>query len=370
MFDNGSYLRRRRRFKKKDAIKDKDDRDRHLTGMDDSLCKNEAKDFHSVSVHDHSMHHSGALTDCNGSLGSGSSSSDDSRRDSLVMNGPSPSTCLTPTSAAMSATTVGPVNSAPMNNDCIVSREQKPVLTSLTTPKLEPLDSQHCVGDNSRPSHLAMSVDQLHQSHHNTDGHGFTVDNIITSIHSTTPMNEYGSHMSGGNTPLHPVRDSTPHNISSSSTYGHSHCSDPYRVTTSSADSSPSSTLNYYCNGQQSLFSDSRSHAGHQSMNSTSGSVLNDNELISAAAAAAQASSQHHYASMQRANWYSSSMSASASGLGDLPSTHGHGPGTELGVYTTGYDTAGVTSQSCQLAFRSPYKNNSSYHPYTDCSKY
>ena len=393
MFDNGSYLRRRRRFKKKDAARDKDDRDRQINGMDDrhlsgldDVCKSEGKSLHGSTMHDHDLHN-GVMPDCNGSIGRNSSASEDSRRDSLVMNGASPSACLSPPAMMNGSGSVTSSGSAPSSGDTggssgMCPPDRKPILTNLTTPKLEPLDAQHCMSDNSRPSHLSMSTDHHQQPpppSHNTDGPSFTVDNIITtSMHSSGPLSEYASHLSsggGGSTSLHPVRDHTPHNISSSYGSRSAHNSDPYRTTTSSADSSPSSTLNYHCNAQQSAFPDSR-HGG-QSMNIASGGVLNDNDLMSAAAAAAQPGSQHHYA--PRTNWYSSSMSGPASSLGELSSSHGPSPGSntaDLGAYSAGYDAAGVPGvpgvpgQSCQLAFRTPYKNNSPYHPYADCSKY
>lgn len=351
MFDNGSYLRRRRRFKKKDAVKDKEERDRQVGGgnlSDDGLCKSESKGMHNNNLHDHDIRSNGVLTECNGSLDRSSRTGSDGR-ESLAMSAGSP--CAP--SSMMNGSSVPPSGGTPGSADssALCLRDQKPVLTSLATPKLEPLESQHCMSDVTRSSHLNMSSEH-HQVH--TDN-SFTVDNIITSSMHSAAMNEYASQMSSSVLP--PTRDQTPHSLSSYGRTSH----DPYRpttTTTSSADSSPSSTLNYHCNAQQqSVFSDGRHH---QSMNIASGSVLNEEGLLSTTAG--QASTQQQQQHYGRSNWYTSSMPTPASSLGELSS--------DISAYTTGYDASSVASQSCQLAFRSPYKNSSSYHPYADCSKY
>jgi len=58
MFDNGSYLRRRRRFKKKDALREREERDRlqRLSGVDHDTCDVARQLNHQTPNHKGTLH--------------------------------------------------------------------------------------------------------------------------------------------------------------------------------------------------------------------------------------------------------------------------------------------------------------------------
>ena len=366
MFDNGSYLRRRRRFKKKDAMKEKEERakfsgestpglgeqgERRASDGSNSEARSPVDSRGSpeptTSPQDHS-HHSQQQHHHHHSL---HSSLDHHHGAGLKTES---------------------------QNDHHVSSKST-LSSSLVTTKLEPLDASptgrsECmsVGAGStgsqsaaNNSHSALPIPQDPSVPDSSSMNSFSVENIMTSMSSSSASSDYTSAlmnsrgMLGGATGSGGSSSSllTPQSLPTYRT-------DTYRSPSCSSQGSTtqaSSVNNYHCS--QAVFQDqsSRQHMSIQddmtSQNAASSSLIPSStpNVLNITPQAPQAYSRANALNA----WYMTPPP------GDV--TPDMTPGS---AYANMFGQA--TSQSCQLSaavFRTPYKNTSAYPAY-DCSKY
>ena len=380
MFDNGSYLRRRRRFKKKDAMKDKEERDRQTTDRprEDQPEGKPVVDGpqHQEEGAPHHHHHTGEAgpRSTDGSLKSESSDSCSGR------------------SSAIANTTDSPITS-------------KSLSSSLTSTKLEPIDSRSdCMNGTGSEGHspgtpgshtgantLPIPTDPIGHTDNNVVSN-FSVENIMTTMSTSTGSDVYsssglmmGQRMAGSHSQL-----VSPQPLPMSA-YGR----DSYRSPATCTQSSPGSTptlgggVNYHCSGsnqnmfgQVSMTTDPRQQCMSIVQDDGSGvgvGVTGSQGHTTTLANLTAPSPSHPGSSVlnmpptasqySRHNWYMPPEVACTAA--DMAS-----PSTAYSSMRDVFDSSRLlssqpgqtSSQSCQLAaFRTPYKN--SYSTY-DCNKF
>ena len=375
MFDNGSYLRRRRRFKKKDMHRDKD-----CTGLG---------------------HEAGDETGKSSGLGSPENTS----------------TCGI--SAATSDSESGEIK--PCKAECKpdANNTTDHALIDRNSTKLEPLDSTRadCMKScgpmsNNSANSLPIPSDPIHGNiPPDNQASTFSVDNIISPMNgncsndlATTPTSsstlmpfrssQYSTELSSA-TPA--VISSRPAHLVSPQALPYSRTSsDMYPRGGSCGGQTPgsSATMNYHCNSMQnqlsgfsgadrssqhmaiangSLEESAPAASHHQSLPISQTMYSNHSTLISNS----QSSSPTAVSGYTRPNsWYMTPNHT------DLNSSHNMDMSSSgVGAYSNVRDmydttsrlmaqTAPASAQNCQLAFRptSTYKSQSSYS--YDCSKY
>ncbi|KAK6186220.1 hypothetical protein SNE40_008301 [Patella caerulea] len=311
MFDNGSYLRRRRRFKKKLAQADKDDRE-----------KRDLEDKDKVKAHE------------NGDLNGETSVSSNAGSPDLMVK----------------------VEKENHQNNL----DSSPVLSST---KLEPMDSpkSECMSAPRPPTANSLPI-----PHDPIDGgpcSNFSVENLMTSNHgvSNCDINSANSYIT-----------SRPPPLVSPQVLSYSRSTDLYRNPTT--QNTPS-TYNYPCSAQavfpsgsqhmsiaqQSSLSQS-SDEGH-GCNSPHASIPPSNGLNPSVFSVTQPSS------FPRQNsWYMSSSSELNHGTDFTTSPFPNVRDMFDSQRLLSAQGQGQSASSCQLAFRTPYKSS---NPYAyDCTKF
>ncbi|CAH1779694.1 unnamed protein product [Owenia fusiformis] len=348
MFDNGSYLRRRRRFKKQKGAGD-------------------SKGCHGVEKHE--VDGSPGLQDEESNEGSPSRPLDEeSRQDGAERQSGS--------------TLENRIREASDSGLCS-PRQQHESLREVTSTKLEPIDhsesrsdcmndsvshhggqSGHIGVDTSSGNPLPIPADPIPgPTQQDNIVSSFSVDTIMTSNSAASPCDLSHSSSVPGNTSSRGCSSSlvSPQPLS-------------YPRTTCTQNS----TINYHCNAQMqtsSVFPDT--HSNHMS--------IAGQQAVAGAGVAAEDMSSHSLASQSHGlsnqmyglaaqqysrhnSWYqvspelTSEMTASASSpYSNLYDTQ------RLGGGATGGQPSGVTGQSCQLSsFRHPSYSKPGHYPY-DC---
>ena len=374
MFDNGSYLRRRRRFKKKDAQKDRDDRDKAI-GKDGQERDTKPQDHQS----DVSMAGQG-----------GEASRHDNEHEPDAVS--KTDLCSVPLNSSSASGSHG--NLHPAHVSCG---------GGLTVPKVEPADElvttrrTDCMNVpgtpvNGRTSNaLPIPQDPIYPGATHQDnnpgisGSSFSVDTMLTNLGSGGSHHHQSSHIGhsvqdvhGQQSSLHSVSKTSPllHNPSSA------YRTDSYRTPTSScSETAGAGSLTTYPYSQ-STPAINISPSAHDDLPpqhlQPGGSALpqstlqSTSSLLNSVTPGAGGAGAYCRAS----SWYptpSMDMSGMGVGAGDLGSSTDYTSMSSmfastpdsrlLGQSAVGHQTSG---QSCQLAFRSPYKPSTSPYAY-DC---
>ena len=360
MFDNGSYLRRRRRFKKKDHIKDKEERAKFVgdsgvlgeegerRGSDGSVS--EARSpvdsrgspepiHHSTS--DHSSHHS--------------------------HHHPHPGTA-----ALHSNLDPHNLKTESQGEHHHHASSKSTLSSSLVTTKLEPLDASptersECmsVGAGStgsqsaaNNSHSALPIPQDPVVPDSSSINSFSVENIMTSMSSSSASSDYATALMnsrGGMIGSSGTSSSllTPPSLPTyrTDTYRSPSCSSQGSTTQSSP------VNNYHCSQavggyQQQDQTSSRQHMSIQDDMTSQNPVSSTANILNIAPQAPQSYSRPNALNA----WYMTPSSSDVT--------------PDMSTYANMFGQA--ASQSCQIsaaAFRTPYKNTATYPAY-DCSKY
>ncbi|XP_031725592.1 forkhead box C1-A [Anarrhichthys ocellatus] len=319
MFENGSFLRRRRRFKKKDVQKDKDDRDREGKDPSSRTPGSEqdplVQGSHPVRI-----------------------------QDIKTENGTS-----TPPQAASPALSAVPKTESPDSSS-----------SSMST------GSPHSV-----PSTRSLSMDgaEHHQHHGQVPAQGFSVDNIMTSLRGS-PQAELSP----------PLIASSRTGIAPSMSLNYSpNQTSAYSTTTCSQNAiSSNSNATYHCNMQaMSLYAGDRSSGGHLAPSTTVEEALPDYCITTSTSSPlghsnlSQAGQDGHHAHQGRlASWY-----------GDLSHLSPGYPAQQQNFHSVremfesqriGLNGSPVNgNNSCQMAFpsgQSIYRTSGAF--VYDCSKF
>nr|AMY99571.1 foxC [Novocrania anomala] len=289
MFDNGSYLRRRRRFKKKDAAKDRDER--HMRDQGDQAGSDTSQG--------HSEHE--------GELKPSSTS------ESIMTSTITGSTC-----SKLTSTKLEPIDSSPLGTDCVSNQEAQGANTLPIPP--DPI--------THTDTHVLTSVNN------------FSVENIMTTQSSDMSM----------------LSARSSHLISPQALSYSTRPADLYR---SAAPVQSSSPMGYQCGSN--VFPGERPlSGGHMQMQTSSDEI---NPVMGQNGLAMNLPQSQQYG---RSPWYmpSSNVTDLSHSTVDLSTT---GSAASYAMYGQS-GTQSPTSQSCQLAFRTPYKTSGPYS--YDCPKY
>ncbi|XP_054459203.1 forkhead box C1-A-like [Anoplopoma fimbria] len=318
MFENGSFLRRRRRFKKKDVQKDKDDRDRQ--GKDpSSRTPGREQDPSGQGAHPVRI------------------------QDIKTENGTS-----TPPQAA------------------------SPALS--TVPKTESPDSSSSSMSTGSPHSMDGPEHHHHQQQHHgqAPAQGFSVDNIMTTLRGSPQAAELSPPLiASSRTGITPASLSLNYSPNQTSAYGSTACNQ-------NAISS-NSNATYHCNMQaMSLYAGDRSSGGHLAPSSTVVEEALPDYCITASSASplghsnlGQAGQEGHHAHQGRlASWY-----------GDLSHLSPGYPAQQQNFHSVremfesqriGLNGSPVNgNNSCQMAFpsgQSIYRTSGAF--VYDCSKF
>ncbi|XP_068445985.1 forkhead box C1-B [Clinocottus analis] len=329
MFENGSFLRRRRRFKKKDVQKDKDDRDRQ--GKDPS-----SRD-------------TGGEQDP-----SGQGSHPVRIQDIKTENGTS-----TPPQAASPALSAVPKTESPDSSSSSSS-------ISMST------GSPHSVPSTRS---LSMEGPEHHQQHHHgqVPAQGFSVDNIMTSMRGSPQAELSPPLIASSRTGIAPSM-SLSYSPNQASAYSSTPCSQ------NAISSNPNAT--YHCNMQaMSLYAGERSSGGHLAPSTPVEEALPDYCITATSSSSSasplghsnlgQAGQDGHHAHQGRlASWY-----------GDLSHLSPGYPAQQQNFHSVremfesqriGLNGSPVNgNNSCQMAFpsgQSIYRTSGAF--VYDCSKF
>lgn len=330
MFDNGSYLRRRRRFKKKASDKDEITKDK----MNSEKCTGD-----NSSDGEHEQIRNGESLSLTSDFSENSSSPQkfETRRKTPGMD------------------------SAP----------NSPSNPGIRT-KMEPIDNSDCLTNNvasrQRPSSLPIPPDPMEPAS------SFSVENIMTNSHSSSNCEINGNCN---------FVSSRPSPLVSPSILSYSRASDIYRNVSSCAQNGSSLGYNYPCNvSTQSLLTQPVSgNAGSHPMNISPGGTEEPNGTNNSP----QPAPAHVHGSVTQANGFNSAMfTMSQSQHYGRPSAWYMAPSSDFGHHNSEFPSSSPfpsmrdvfesqrqllgsqgqsqTPSSCQLAaFRAPYKTPGAY---------
>ena len=352
MFDNGSYLRRRRRFKKKDALREKEDK---MTGDKQERDLSESKEGLSPSKsHPEDTKRSPMAASHGLSPSHGQDRAQNGELAPAKQEGSQVSPQVSEVLSPVSGSSLSPASSR---------AGSAKTLTPLLSAKLEPLDDgrSDCLQggeDSAGRAHTVLPIPAAPvPMHTDTSIHSsFSVENIMTSMSSSLDYTSSGLMAARGMSSL-----VSPQPLA--------YARDTYRP--SPGPQAASAAYNYHCNAGQ--FSDSaRVQANGQHM-----SIVQDDlspgqtTTLSTAAAAQTTSNSPSLLQLPtgqpygRTQWYPASTDT-------CPDLSG---GSVAAAYSSVFDSSRLlptaqTSPNCQLtaAFRTPYKNTA-YSSY-DCNKF